>query len=289
MPAAGITGGRIGISDRRRCTGGTEGVRALTQTFTYNDEGSLASLLESYPGQFAAVIMEPAGQVPKPGFLEGVRKLADKHGAVLIFDEIVSGFRLHLGGAQALYNVVPDLACFGKAMANGFPISALVGKRELMKEIAHVFFSFTFGGECLSIAAALETIRLLEELDVIGHIRDYGSKLMEVSRELIQRHGLGDYVTVIAHPQNMALAFKEVSDEEQILKSLFQQEAISRGILFNGNHATTFSHTEFEFEKTVGAYDEALSVVAAAVASGTPQRFLKYEPLRPIFSLRSHG
>ena len=218
-----------------------------------------------------------------------MRELTNKHGAVLVFDEIVSGFRLHLGGAQALYNVVPDLACFGKAMANGFPISALVGKRELMKEIAHVFFSFTFGGECLSIVAALETIRVLEEFDAIRHIREYGLKLMEVSREMIKRHGLEEYVAVIAHPQNMALSFKEASDEKQILKSLFQQEAISRGILFNGNHASTFSHTVLEFEKTVSVYDEALSVLAAAIGSGAPERFLKCEPLRPIFSVRSHA
>jgi glutamate-1-semialdehyde aminotransferase len=266
-----------------------ERVRALTHTFTYNDAGSLESLLDNYPGQFAAVVMEPAGQVPKNGFLERVRELASKHGAVLVFDEIVSGFRLHLGGAQALYDVVPDLACFGKAMANGFPISALVGKRELMKEIAHVFFSFTFGGECLSIAAALETIRLMEEHEALRHIREYGLKLMEVSRELIKRYGLEEYVSVIAHPQNMALSFKELSDEKQILKSLFQQEAVVRGILFNGNHASTFSHTTLEFEKTVSVYDEAFSVLATAIESGTPERFLRSEPLRPIFSLRSHG
>ncbi|HUJ90112.1 MAG TPA: aminotransferase class III-fold pyridoxal phosphate-dependent enzyme [Syntrophorhabdales bacterium] len=276
------------IGSTAMCRGVPEAVRALTHTFTYNDEASLESLLDSYPGQFAAIVMEPAGQVPHPGFLERVRGLADKHDTVLVFDEIVSGFRLHLGGAQALYNVVPDLACFGKGMANGFPISALVGKRELMKELAHVFFSFTFGGECLSIVAALETIRILEEYRVMDHIHEYGLKLMEACRDMIRRHGLEKYVSVIAHPQNMALSFKEGSDEEQILKSLFQQEVISRGILFNGNHATTFSHTVSEFETTIRAYDEALSVLAAALENGTPERFLRCEPLRPIFSVRSH-
>ncbi|HME41962.1 MAG TPA: aminotransferase class III-fold pyridoxal phosphate-dependent enzyme [Syntrophorhabdales bacterium] len=276
------------IGSTAMCRGVPEAVRALTHTFTYNDGASLESLLDSYPGQFAAIVMEPAGQVPHPGFLERVRGLADKHGTVLVFDEIVSGFRLHLGGAQALYNVVPDLACFGKGMANGFPISALVGKRELMKELAHVFFSFTFGGECLSIVAALETIRILEEYRVMDHIHEYGLKLMEACRDMIRRHGLEKYVSVIAHPQNMALSFKEASDDEQILKSLFQQEVISRGILFNGNHATTFSHTVSEFEKTIRAYDEALSVLAAALESSSPERFLKCEPLRPIFAVRSH-
>jgi glutamate-1-semialdehyde aminotransferase len=173
-------------------------------------------------------------------------------------------------------------------MANGFPISALVGKKELMKEIERVFFSFTFGGECLSIAATLETIRVLEEYDVMRHIREYGLKLMQACRELIKRHGVEEYVSVIAHPQNMALSFKEASPEEQVLKSLFQQEVISRGILFNGNHASTFSHTSVEFQRTIEVYDEAFSVLARAIVSSEPLRFLKAEPLRPIFSVRSH-
>jgi glutamate-1-semialdehyde 2,1-aminomutase len=276
----------IGSTQMHR--GVPDAVRTLTHTFTYNDESSLDALLNAHPREFAAVIMEPAGQVPREGFLERVRDLAHQHGAVLIFDEIVSGFRLHLGGAQALLNVVPDLACFGKAMANGFPISALVGKRALMEELERVFFSFTFGGEAVSIAAALETIKVMEERDVLGHIKKYGLRLMQECRGLIERHGLSRHVSVTAHPQNMALSFKEESEEVQVLKSIFQQEVLSRGILFNGNHASTFSHGPAEFNRTIDVYDEAFGILARAIESRHPETFLKAEPLHPLFTLRSH-
>jgi glutamate-1-semialdehyde aminotransferase len=276
----------IGSTQMHR--GVPEAVRSLTHTFTYNDESTLEALLRAYPGEFAAVIMEPAGQVPRDGFLERIRDLTHAHGALLIFDEIVSGFRLHLGGAQALLNVVPDLACFGKAMANGFPISALVGKRVLMEELERVFFSFTFGGEAVSIAAALETIRVMEERDVLTHIKTYGLRLMQECRGLIERHGLSRHVSVTAHPQNMALSFKEVSDDVQVLKSIFQQEVLSRGILFNGNHASTFSHGPAEFDRTIEVYDEAFGILARAIESRQTETFLKAEPLHPLFTLRSH-
>lgn len=276
----------IGSTQMHR--GVPDAVRSLTHTFVYNDESSLETLLNAHPGEFAAVIMEPAGQVPRAGFLERVRDLTHEHGAVLIFDEIVSGFRLHLGGAQTLLNVVPDLACFGKAMANGFPISALVGKRTLMEDLERVFFSFTFGGEAVSIAAALETIKVMEERDVLSHIRKYGLKLMQECRGLIERHGLSRHVSVTAHPQNMALSFKEASDEVQVLKSIFQQEVLSRGILFNGNHASTFSHGAAEFDRTIEVYDEAFSILARAIESRHPESFLKAEPLHPLFTLRSN-
>src|SRR6516164_1362670 len=131
-------------------------VSALSHGFTYNDIESLARIFTSH--QVAAVVMEPIGvEDPKPGFLQAVRDLCTTHGAVLVFDEIVTGFRLHLGGAQAHFGVKPDIACFGKAMANGFPLAAVVGDRDIMLTFDEVFFSGTFGGDASSLAACKAT------------------------------------------------------------------------------------------------------------------------------------
>ena len=136
----------IGSTERNK--GVPEAVRQLSHSFTYNDLSSLEALFQEYNGEFAAVIMEPMNtEEPIHGFLKDVKELAHRNGALFILDEIITGFRYSLGGAQELFNITPDLATFGKSMANGFPISAVVGRKELMKEMEEVFFSFTFGPE----------------------------------------------------------------------------------------------------------------------------------------------
>ena len=141
-------------------------LKDLVHDFEYNNLNSLNEVLKNY--DCAAVIMEvQALTAPAPGFLEGVKRLCRTYGALLIFDEVVTGFRWDLGGAQKYYDVTPDLACFGKAMANGMPISAIAGKSEYMKELDHAFFSMTFGGECLSLAASIATIKELQHKEII--------------------------------------------------------------------------------------------------------------------------
>ena len=137
----------------------TQAVRDLTATFVYNDLASLERIFEAHPGEVAAVILEPyVSTLPEPGFLEGIRELTHREGAVLVFDEVITGFRLANGGAQEYFGVTPDLTCLGKAIANGFPLSAIVGKADLMRALDEVFFSLTFGGEAVSLAAAKATI-----------------------------------------------------------------------------------------------------------------------------------
>src|SRR5262249_3849239 len=146
----------IGTTTRR--IGVPRTIQELSTTFPYNDADALEALLKKEPQAYAAIILEAGGaQIPAPGFLEKLRELADRYGVVLVFDEIITGFRMHMGGAQAHYGVTPDLACFGKAMANGMPISALVGRASIMKKMEDIFFSTTFGGETLSLAAAIAT------------------------------------------------------------------------------------------------------------------------------------
>ena len=143
----------IGATARNK--GVPQPTSALTHTFPYNDLPALEALLDRYSGQVAAVILEPMNATqPADGYLKGVQALTKKAGAVLVFDETITGFRYALGGAQEKFGVTPDLATFGKALANGFPLSAVAGRKDIMMEMEHVFFSFTMGGETLSLAAA---------------------------------------------------------------------------------------------------------------------------------------
>src|SRR5207244_4002413 len=151
------------IGSTTRNAGIPRAVRDLTHPFPYNDLAALAKLLQEHPQQFACVIMEPVNFVePAAGYLQGIKDLAHQHGAVLIFDEICSGFHFGLGGAQKRFNVTPDLACFGKAMGNGFPIACVLGRAEVMKVFEEVFVSFTLAGEAASMAAALRVLDILE-------------------------------------------------------------------------------------------------------------------------------
>ncbi|MCU0594986.1 MAG: aminotransferase class III-fold pyridoxal phosphate-dependent enzyme, partial [Desulfobacterota bacterium] len=169
--------------------------------FKYNDLASLKELLDRYPREFAAVIMEPMNvEDPAPGFLEGVRDETHRNGAVLIFDEIITGFRFSLGGAQELFGVTPDLAAIGKSMANGFPISAVVGNKDLMREMEDVFFSFTFGGEAISLAASIATITKIREKSVIEALWKTGTRIMDKVRALISGHGLNTVFSLKGKP-----------------------------------------------------------------------------------------
>ncbi|MGC9318865.1 MAG: aspartate aminotransferase family protein, partial [Armatimonadota bacterium] len=168
--------------------------RALRGTaipFEYNDLDSLRSALEANRGEVAAIIMEASRtDMPRPGFLEGVRELADEHGAVLIFDEVITGFRLALGGAQERYGVIPDLATYGKAMSNGHPIAAVCGRREVMQDAATMFISSTYYSDAGGMAAALATIRELRDTNALEHIRQMGQMLIDGFAELAERHSV---------------------------------------------------------------------------------------------------
>jgi glutamate-1-semialdehyde 2,1-aminomutase len=143
----------IGSTSRKK--GVPDSVSKLTHSFQFNQIETLRDLMTQFEGNIAAIIMEPMNsQYPNPGFLEEIRNIATKNGSVLIFDETITGFRFSKGGAQELFGIEPDLSTFGKGIANGFPLSAVVGRRELMMEMEQIFFSGTFGGELLSLAAA---------------------------------------------------------------------------------------------------------------------------------------
>src|SRR5579872_5059881 len=179
------------IGTTSRSLGVPQAVRELTIPFPYNNLDALRQLFQKHAGKVACVIMEPVSFVPpENGYLQAVKDLCHEHDALLIFDEMVTGFRLHLGGAQSLLGVTPDLACFGKAMANGFPLSAIVGREEVMRLMETIFFSFTFGGDAMSLAACKSTINEMRQNNVIEHLERVGQKLKDGCNEIINSVGL---------------------------------------------------------------------------------------------------
>ncbi len=184
-----------------------QALRELVHPFPWNDLEALEALFKRFKGRVAAVVMEPAKQfLPAPGFLEGVRALADRHGALLVFDEIVTGFRFALGGAQELFGVVPDLACFGKALANGWPISVLTGRRDLLRRWQEVGVDMTWRSETLSLAAAKCVLRLLEERPVLPHLVSVGERLRSGFDTAARELGVAARLT--GHPSRLAITFE---------------------------------------------------------------------------------
>jgi len=231
--------------------------------FSYNDLDSLEKELKKH--KVAGVIMEAQALTrPKPGFLKGVRELCDKYGALLIFDEVVTGFRWSLGGAQEYFGVIPDLCCLGKSLANGMPLSAIAGKKEYMQELNHAFFSMTFGGECLSLVAAIETIKELKTKNY-NHIWKLGNMLDKGIKELAQKHNLK--INFLGDAPRHNLSFDESYEDPNGMKALFYQEMVERGILFPNVIYIQFSHTEREIKKTLKAADKSFKFVSENVKS----------------------
>ncbi len=226
--------------------------------------------------------MEPVGvEEPKEDFLQKVRELTQKHGALLIFDEVVSGFRFSLGGAQEYFGVVPDLACFGKAMGNGMPISAIVGRSEIMELFEEVFFSFTFGGETASIVSAIATIQYLKDQKVIPYLWEQGKKLKQGIQKLIEDKEMEDRAFVKGYDVRFLLDF--VGENSLKLKTLFQQESAKRGILFTGSHNMALPHDDKIIEKTLEVYDEVLDIVKFAVEYDMVDELIEGQILQPVF------
>jgi glutamate-1-semialdehyde aminotransferase/spore coat polysaccharide biosynthesis protein SpsF (cytidylyltransferase family) len=276
----------IGSTARNR--GVPKAVRELTHTFAYNDLGSLDAIFKAHPDGVAAVILEPMNVTdPKPGFLESVQKLCRDKGALLVFDETITGFRYNEGGAQKLFGVTPDLATFGKGMANGYPISAVAGRADVMKLMEEIFFSFTFGGETLSLAAALATMTKISSGKVIARMIETGTAVKSGVQELIGRHGLGDVLSTAGHPTWSFLLFKDVAPYTQWhLKTLFMQETLARGVLTLGTHNISYAHSRDDVQKLLATYDAVFAVLADAVKSKTLESKLRCEVLQPLFKVR---
>lgn len=263
-------------------------VEAYSHKFLYNSLDSLKALFEKHPDQCACVIMEAMClDYPQEGFLEGVKELTHNHGALLIFDEIVTGFRWDLGGAQGYFKVTPDLAAFSKAMANGFPISTVVGKKEIMEHfsIGQAFWSTTYGNESFSMGVALDTLEFIEKEKVIPFIWEQGKKLYEGFDRISEQNGLKEFFFCNGAPPRHIQVFKNPEGQPDLgIKTLFQQECVKRGVITLGCHNLSFAHTDEVVEKILTVYSEVLALIGKAYQSGDdPLKLLQGPSAEPVF------
>jgi len=275
-------------------SGVPDAIRNQTVRFQFNDLDSLKLRFAESGGQIACVVMEAATALaePEPGFLEGVRALCDAHGSLLVFDEMITGFRWSASGAQTVYGVRPDLSCWGKAMGNGFPISALAGRRELMElgglntESPRVFLlSTTHGPETVSLAAFRAVVRAYADGDPIGVMERRGALLADGVNTAARELGVEEFVAAIGRPSCMVFTTRDPDGRpSQPFRTLFMQELLRRGVL-GQSFVISAAHTVADVEHTVWATREALKVYRRALEDGGVERFLDGRPVAP--ALRS--
>jgi glutamate-1-semialdehyde aminotransferase len=269
----------ISVTDRNR--GIPNSVQELTFTFNYND---LQSLKDSIDDETAAVILEPfVFDSPKDNFLQELREICTKNGTLLIFDEMWTGFRISLGGAQEFFNVKADLATFSKAIANGMPVAVLTGRKDVMKVLEKdVFFYTTFGGEALSLAAAKATMIELRDKKVPEYLASKGKKLKDGYNKITEELGMS-YTKCVGYECRSLMTFNASAGSPLEMKSLVQQEMIKRGILWGGFHNMSFSHSDDDIDYTLKTYRDVLPILKKAVDEKNVKGFLKGDPVEPVF------
>lgn len=267
-----------------------EQTRNLTLQFSFNNIDSLKKLFVEYPNDIACVILEPSTHIePVQGFLQDVKEVCKKNGAVFILDEMITGFRWHLNGAQAYYNVEPDLCTFGKGMANGFSVSALLGKKEIM-DIGSIYgeherlflISTTHGAENLSLSACLKTIEEYEKNNVVKYMWKQGRKLISGITKAIDNNNLSDYIETKGVPCCPVIMFKDENKNISMdYRTLFLQETIKRGVLMP-YIAVSYSHTDKDIDKTIQVVNDSLGVYKKALETGI-EKYLIGKSVKPVF------
>jgi glutamate-1-semialdehyde aminotransferase len=276
----------IGSTSRNKGVPGV--VSDLTKSFGFNNLESVKEIFEQNPGNVAAVILEPMNlSWPEANFLEEVRALCTKQGSVLIFDETITGFRFSKGGAQELFGVLPDLTTLGKGIANGFPLSAVVGKREIMTEMNEIFFSGTFGGELLSLAAANEVLAQHLENKVVPKLYEAGESLSNVTQEALEDNHLSEVLELSGHPTWRFLNWKDHESASALeIKTYFMQECFKEGILVLGAHNVTTAHSRKIIQRIGHKYSQIFFRLRQSLQDNTLQSRLEVVPLQPLFKVR---
>ncbi len=270
----------IGITARN--LGVPQAVKDLVYTFNYNDMDSVMAALDD---DTACVILEPMTfDFPKDDFLQKLKDACHAKGALLIFDEMWTGFRWALGGAQEYFGVSADLACYSKAIANGMPIAVLAGRADVMGLIdEQVFFFTTFGGEALSLAATGATIRELRDKNVPADMAHKGQKLMDGYNDIATELGIRDVTYCKGHPARAMTVFDDKAGQGLLMKSLVQQELIRRGVLWSGFHNMCYSHSDADLDYTLEAFSEVLATLKTALEKGDVAAQLRGKPVQPVF------
>jgi glutamate-1-semialdehyde 2,1-aminomutase len=265
-----------------------EVVRKLTVKFHYNDLKSIQALFDEYPGEIACLVLEAEKEEPPANnFLRETHGLCRQNGALLILDELITGFRFNLGGAQKEYGIVPDLCTFGKGLGNGFAIGALVGKREIMElgGLRHnrerVFLlSTTFGAEGHALAAALEIMKIYEREPVIDHLYRQGTKLVKGINRAVEELHLGGHFGTLGRPCNLVYYTRDQEKKpSQVFRTLFLQETIKRGLIMP-SLVVSYSHTDEDIDRTIEKTSEALYIYRKALDEGAG-KYLVGQPSKP--------
>lgn len=260
----------------------------MSKKFIFNDIESLNNLFEEFKNQIAAVILEPfSSQLPKDDFLEKVINITKINGAISIFDETITGFRVSRNGAQGLYRVNPDLSVFGKGIANGYPLSVLGGKAEIMKEMEEIFFSTTFGGETVSLAAAEAVCKLIIKEDFTIELEKKGKYLADGINKIIQEMQLEPYLELTGHNSWKFLNWKHTDlYNEPEIKTYFLQEMFQKGILVLSSHNISCAYSYKDIDKVIGKYHEFLTEFSSSLKNESISKKLRVEPLIPLFRVR---
>jgi glutamate-1-semialdehyde 2,1-aminomutase len=263
----------------------------LTIGFPYGDLAETEELLTEHEGQVACLILEAATQHDPPaGYLEGLRDLAHRHGALLILDEMITGFRFSAAGAQGLYGVTPDLSTFGKALGNGFAVSALAGRRELMERGGlrdsheRVFLlSTTHGAETHALAAAIATMNVYEEEGISARLHELGDKLAAGVRAVAAAAGVQDHVVVRGRASNLVFAtLDENLAPSQPYRTLFLRELILGGVI-GPSFVVSAALTDEDIARTVEVVAGACAVYREALDAGDPTTWMGGRPVKPVF------
>jgi glutamate-1-semialdehyde aminotransferase/spore coat polysaccharide biosynthesis protein SpsF (cytidylyltransferase family) len=262
--------------------GETESLQDLTLSFAVNDLKSLQEIFITYPRQIAAVLIEAGGVVePQADFFLQVKKIAHGNGALLIFDEVFTGFRLALGGAVEYFRVTPDLACYGSNLANGFPLSAVAGRKEVMKLFAKNLPSFSFRGEGFALAAAIANLKKIREKNVIAHLWEQGQRLKDGYNVLARELGLGTLTQCLGFPPRTVMTFRDrVECTSRVGLSLLQQELGKRGVLLLADNNICYCHSDTDVDRTLRAYWASLEVLKKAIENGNPCSFIDGDPTK---------
>jgi glutamate-1-semialdehyde aminotransferase/spore coat polysaccharide biosynthesis protein SpsF (cytidylyltransferase family) len=266
-----------------------DGIENHCQRIDYGNFASFEAEFQHWGSTIAAIIVEPEGNAE---FLRWLRLMCDKHGIVLIFDEVITGFRWAMGGAQKYYNVTPDMATFGKAMANGMPLSAVVGKREIMKVFEppnNIFYSGTMFGETLSLAASLATIKKMQRENVIQHLWKVGADIDLEMKRLLDKHGLNDVVELNGEFPKRTVTFKDISNAtSNQLRTVFMQMMIESGVLIIGSNNVSWAIKDAEMKRIFSAYEYTFDTMKElidnnAVADSIWKECEVVSPLRKVY------
>ena len=267
-----------------------QAIRELTDRFHYNDLASVQAVFDRHPGRVACLVMEAATtEEPKHDFLRRVHELCAAHGALFILDEMITGFRFHLGGAQQLYGLTPDLSTFGKAMANGFALAALAGRRDVMEcgGLRHAderlfLLSTTHGAETSALAAALATMQVYRDEGVVEFLYRQGTRLRAGVRAAADANGVADHVGLVGNPTNLLyVTLDRDGKPSQHFRTLFLQELIRGGVLAP-SFVVSYAHQDQDIDRTVDAVADALAVYRRALDDGV-ERYLVGRPVKPVF------